>query len=85
MQKILIWSIYIVLATQLSRGADGWDLEVEDTAQSSDTPDRTGLSPDMIEFLEWAFENGLDFEVRKNLSISFPALRKLRTFIRIFC
>jgi hypothetical protein len=57
---------FVVLATLFPGGADGWNLEGGDTdmSQLADAPNRTGLSPEMSEFLDWAFENGLDFEVR---------------------
>ena len=60
------WFIFVIIATLLPGGADGWSMDGDDTAMSqrADTPDRTGLSSEMSEFLDWAFENGLDFEVR---------------------
>jgi hypothetical protein len=67
--KFVCLYIFVILATLLPGGADGWDLEGDDTvmSQHADTPDRTGLSSEMSEFLDWAFENGLDFEVRNSL------------------
>ncbi len=68
-RKFVCLYIFVILATLLPGGADGWDLERDDTviSQHADTPDRTGLSSEMSEFLDWAFENGLDFEVRNSL------------------
>jgi hypothetical protein len=67
------WFIFVFLATLLPGGADGWDLEDDDTAMSqrANTHDRTGLSSEMSEFLDWALENGLDFEVRNYFHIGY--------------
>jgi hypothetical protein len=65
-KSLRCWFVFVILTKLLPGGADGWNMEGDDTAMSQrgDTPDRTGLSSEMSEFLDWAYENGLDFEVR---------------------
>ena len=56
--------ILLLASTILAISDDIWNSENADAvAAATETFDRSGLSPDMSEFLDWALENGIDFEV----------------------
>ncbi len=66
--------LFLILASiMLAVSNEIWDASNDDSIASihvAETFDRTGLSAEMSDFLDWARENGIDFEVKIACMIS---------------
>ena len=63
--KVFPLVLFFACVLYIAAESGEWENEeLESVKMPAESFDRTGLSIEMSEFLDWAFENGIDFEVR---------------------